>query len=869
MRDKSGNIGEGTDPSSEAQIEELLQRLTTAEATLQTLLEGQVDAVLDSVSGAPLLLRQTQEALRESEARYRRLVSRMAAMVLELDIDGTLLFINEAVTAITGYQPQALAGNTWRKLLFSPQQRHQIDDLFRVLDSHDVTDHELELTAQDGSRIILALNTANRYSPTGELERIIGFATDITARKRAEAEIQSLNAELEQRFAARTAELESLNEKLKAESAERRRTQERLEAVIQSAPEGIVVTDADARILLTNAAAEQLYQRRVPYEREFQSHAQLEICYPDGRPYEPRDLPLTRAALDHEKQENVELLIRWPDGQQRNLLVNCAPIRDARGRVTGAVGVFQDITERKRIEAALRQAREELEQRGQRRTVELAQTVEALKAEMQERERVEMALRASRSTLESLFEATPDAILLSDEQGYLVRVNRQTEVIFGYTREELYGQPVELLIPQALQQQHIRHRSIYYADPSLRPMGAGRELRGRRRDGSQFPVEVMLGPVQVGESTYVIGVVHDISQQVEMRRELQQSEARFQAVFENAPFGLSLTDLQGQLMTINPALQEMLGYSEEHLRGRSFAEITHPADVEFNRRVFEALVQGEEDRYPITKRYIRQDGKIIWAKLNASLVRDSEGQPQFSAAIVEDITAQKQMETELAEVRRRLNEGQELERIFLAQELHDGPVQDLYAINFQLNALDRMLPEELRLAQLDRAQEIVKRTTRSLRQICHELRPPALAPFGLHAAIRSHAEDFQQRHPGLEMELDLVPDAQELPESTRLALFRIYQQALSNVSRHAHAQGVRICFQMGAEWVILEIEDDGRGFEVPRQWFELARAGHLGLVGAAERAEMLGGRLEIQSTPGKGTLMRVIVPRAPRQPGGE
>jgi PAS domain S-box-containing protein len=122
----------------------------------------------------------------------------------------------------------------------------------------------------------------------------------------------------------------------------------RLKAIIENAPEGVVVADEACRIVLTNSVADGIYARPVPYGEDFESHAALALCHLDGTPYDPRDLPLTRSALDGETISDLEMAILWPDGQRRHLLVNSAPIRDSHSQVSGAVAVFQDITQRRR-----------------------------------------------------------------------------------------------------------------------------------------------------------------------------------------------------------------------------------------------------------------------------------------------------------------------------------------------------------------------------------------------------------------------------------------------------------------------------------------------------------------------------------------
>jgi PAS domain S-box-containing protein len=220
-------------------------------------------------------------------------------------------------------------------------------------------------------------------------------------------------------------------------------------------------------------------------------------------------------------------------------------------------------------------------------------------------------------------------------------------------------------------------------------------------------------------------------------------------------------------------------------------------------------------------------------------------------------------EAELSEVQRRLAKGGEDERLHLAQELHDGPVQDLYGISYRLAELRHALRDDNALASFVATQAEVQQVVHTLRNILSELRPPTLIPFGLRTAIQSHAERFQIVHPALNVHLDLMPDQQQLPEAVRLALYRIYQQMLSNVARHAQAQQVNVRFALNEGEAVLEIQDDGCGFVAPDRWIDLARQGHLGLIGAAERAEALNGKFTVTSAPGEGTLVSVNIPLEP------
>ena len=222
---------------------------------------------------------------------------------------------------------------------------------------------------------------------------------------------------------------------------------------------------------------------------------------------------------------------------------------------------------------------------------------------------------------------------------------------------------------------------------------------------------------------------------------------------------------------------------------------------------------------------------------------------------------------ELSASRQRMIEAREAERSYLAAELHDGPVQELQQVlRTYLLPLTRRLPPDDSLQSVEAAREALQHVTGELRNLCTELRPPVLVHFGLDKAIRSYVRLFEEREPGIDVSLDLDAEQKTLPLPMRLAFFRICQEALSNVARHARARHVAMTFTLTDAEVMLTIHDDGCGFTPPRRWINLEAEGHLGLSGLAQRAEAIGGVLDITSAPGEGTTLRVVAPRPPEAP---
>jgi PAS domain S-box-containing protein len=353
----------------------------------------------------------------------------------------------------------------------------------------------------------------------------------------------------------------------------------------------------------------------------------------------------------------------------------------------------------------------------------------------------------------------------------------------------------------------------------------------------------------------------EISDRRNAEKALEESEIRFRSIFESTALGVKVIDPEGNLLQVNPAFQKIVGYSNEELSGKHFASFIHPLDSAESVRRFELLLTKAEPNFRLEHRIVHKDGSIVWVNATFTPVykNKGDGSPVFIVGITENITGRKQIELEMAEMKNRLQDNVEMERLRLAQEMHDGPMQELYSAIYQIEELRRrVIPEQQETLEMLKSD--LQKILSDLRSTAKELRPPSLAAFGLEKAIRSHIEDLREKYPSIHYHLTLAQDGQNLPESVRLALFRIYQQSLSNVIRHAEATQVRVRFSFNHTQTVLEIKDNGKGFEVPNGWVQLTREGHFGLAGAAERVRALDGVFTVESHPGKGTTVRVRIP---------
>ncbi|MBC7919413.1 MAG: PAS domain-containing sensor histidine kinase [Rhodoferax sp.] len=347
---------------------------------------------------------------------------------------------------------------------------------------------------------------------------------------------------------------------------------------------------------------------------------------------------------------------------------------------------------------------------------------------------------------------------------------------------------------------------------------------------------------------------------------LRVSECRYRRLFEAAQDGILLLNFDtAQIEDVNPYLINMLGYSHAEFLGKKLWEVGLLSDTRESRETFERLQ---------TKGYVRYDDQPLKTKSGAQIevevvsnAYDCDGIEVIQCNI-RNITARRQAERDLTESREHLKQlsvslqrAREDDRAHFARELHDQLGQSLTALRIDFNNLAIALPthEPATVSRFAMIDQLIDGMVDTTRQICEELRPGMLDDLGFEAAISSYIKSFTRR---FSIPCDLLLDRESYGMDGHLstALFRIVQEALTNIARHAQASHAMVALQDRGDALLLTIADDGSGLAAG---LESERKTY-GLLGMRERVDMLGGHLAIDSSPGRGTHIEVCIPKGPQ-----
>jgi diguanylate cyclase (GGDEF)-like protein/PAS domain S-box-containing protein len=261
--------------------------------------------------------------------------------------------------------------------------------------------------------------------------------------------------------------------------------------------------------------------------------------------------------------------------------------------------------------------------------------------------RLNAQAQAEHLRLRQLLEGAPDAMIISDSAGLVHTVNDQSLRLLGYTRDELIGESVDRLVPAGLRAALSRERDAFIAQPSVRPMGAGRELTARHKDGSEIPVEITLSPVQTEGGLLVMAAVRDITDRRAAEARLRAAEEQFRRSFDDAPIGMMIVGLDGRYNEVNDAFCSIVGHPRAALVCLTSQSITHPDDLAEDNASARRLLDGTARSFTREKRFLHADGHPVWTSISVALIRDAEDCPHHFITQAQDVTERRQYETQL------------------------------------------------------------------------------------------------------------------------------------------------------------------------------------------------------------------------------
>ncbi|MDP8981193.1 MAG: PAS domain S-box protein [Acidobacteriota bacterium] len=597
-----------------------------------------------------------------------------------------------------------------------------------------------------------------------------------------------------------------------------------LDELFEQAPEGVALTNADRRVTRVNREFSRIFGYS-PAQAVGQILTDLII------PPELMDdgLKLWNLAGQGQRVE-AETVRRRMDGSRLHIAVVLVPFRTPGGE-PAIYAIYRDITQRKRSEEAL---------------------------------------RASEARWRAIFENSAVGISLTGPNGGFIATNRAYQQMLGYTDDELRGMSaMEITYQEDREVNEALLRALWNETlPRFQY-----EKRYRRKDGELIwaRVTVSLAPGTEAVPRFSLAIVEDITERERALELLKRNEAY-------------LAESQGQSRVgswaVNVSPRALVFWSTEHYRIFGFepgdAALTwdtalqrvHPRDLPWLEQTFERAVREKED-FEIEFRIVLPDGTLKYCRSIGHPVVKENGELTEFIGTVMDVTESRRAQQELLEsfnqlraLAGRLQSAREEERTRVAREIHDELGQALTAIKIDLAATLRELPSDA-WPQNPRSQSILKlldEAIQSVRKIATELRPGVLDDLGLVAAVEWAAEEFQART-GTQCEVSLPSADIALDQERGTALFRILQETLTNVARHANATRVDIRLAAENDSLVLEVHDDGRGIGEK----QVSQNRSLGILGMRERALLVGGELRISGHPGKGTTVRVRVP----QPYGE
>ena len=654
---------------------------------------------------------------------------------------------------------------------------------------------------------------------------------------------EELTEELEE-LRRQVAELEATQAKHLAVERVLQQTEEEKRAILDSLVEHVIFHDMEMRIQWANRAAcdsVNMTRKELIGRHCYEVWAKrIEVC---------EDCPVKLAGQTG-KPHAIEKTT--PDG--RSWYVQGSPVLDSNGYLLGVVELTLDITERKRSEESLRQVHNELEKRVKQRTADLVRANAQLRKEIRERRQAEEQL----GKYKLIVSAVQDPMSFIDSNYIYRTVNDAYSEVFQRPREEIIGLSVAELFGTEIFEKQMRS----YLDRCL----TGEEIHYSDwfdfPDGKRRCMLINYYPFFENDKS-VSGLVvraHDMTDLELAQEALRESERTLNAILAASPMGIGL--VRNRILGwTNKAMYRMWGYEENSLLGQS-TEVIYPYAEEYERVGRDFYSEIEKWGFgQVETRWLTKDGRVIDCYLQGSPLDSSDISKGVIVAAM-DITKRKQTEGQVRRLSQEVIKAQEIERQRIAADLHDHLAQDLASLKVGLDTLygDQPDKEDERRQKVTELSRLLEHTLMAVRDKAYGLHPPSLREFGLAYTVQEYCEEFAGKN-SLKVDFFSVGmDDLELDFDTEIAFYRLVQEGLTNIKKHAGASQVIVRLSASYSHIMLHIEDNGKGFEVKNRLAAALNERRMGIWSMEQRVAFLNGEMKIESDPMLGTKILIKVP---------
>ena len=578
--------------------------------------------------------------------------------------------------------------------------------------------------------------------------------------------------------------------------------------IFENAGEGIFQSTPEGKYIAANPALARMHGFDSPEDliRERRDISTQIYADPGKR------VEFQRLLEQHGTVRGFEHQINRKDGSKIWISVNARAVRDEQGQVGYYEGTAQDISERKRAEEALRESEE---------------------------------------LFSKAFHSSPAPLILTRlVDGCFLNANDAFLRAFEYERDEVIGKTVRDL------NIYVDRQDRKNLIDQLKEQGSLREYesQARTKSGRILNLLVFVEPIKLKGEECILSTAYDITERKSIEEALRESEERYRELFENAKDALYVHDLGGRYTSFNRAAEQLSGFSREEILGKHFSNFVAPGSLRYVRENFcKKLDEEGVTVYEID--LVTKDRRRVPVEVSSRLIYE-KGKPVGVQGVARDMTERKRAQEALRTYSQRLIEAQEAERQVIARELHDEIGQVLTVVRINLQSLQHSAQSGSQPSSIDDSLIIVDEALDRVRELSLNLRPSVLDNLGLSSALRWYVDRYARRS-GIVADLQSdLEDGRRLGVELETACFRIVQEALTNVVRHARATRVLVRLTRSNGNLDLEIKDNGVGFNVDALLKASPPVWALGLRGMEERAIAVQGHLEIESTPMRGTEVR-------------